>query len=350
MLQLEALRVEFHVRGRQGPAILTALRAVDLSVGRGEAVALVGESGSGKSTLGRAALRLLEPAGGRIFFEGTDVTQLSQAQLRPLRRRAQLIFQDPYASLDPRMTVGQQIAEALWIHRLARRRDLPRRVAELLDQVGLGGEVRDRFPNALSGGQRQRVGIARALAVDPALLILDEPLSALDVSIQAQIVNLLEDLQQEFNLTLVFIAHDLSVVRHVSDRVAVMYLGRIAEIGPVEEIYGRARHPYTASLLSAVPLPEAGLVGKQRERVILSGGVPSPINPPSGCRFHPRCPKAQEICSEKEPDLRHIEGDPESRLVACHFPVEPGDALAAAAWEDWSGVESPADATLGAEP
>jgi peptide/nickel transport system ATP-binding protein len=354
LLELEDVVKHFPVKGGafagHSGLKVRAVDGVSLQVYKGETLGLVGESGCGKSTLARLMTALLPVTSGRVSFLSNDVTTLSRREMRPLRRQLQMVFQDPFGSLNPRRRVGSILGEPFAVHKVSSGTERKHRVQQLMEVVGLSPEHFNRFPAEFSGGQRQRIGIARALALNPELIVCDEPVSALDVSIQAQIVNLLEDLQQEFNLTLVFIAHDLSVVRHVSDRVAVMYLGRIAEIGPVEEIYGRARHPYTASLLSAVPLPEAGLVGKQRERVILSGGVPSPINPPSGCRFHPRCPKAQEICSEKEPDLRHIEGDPESRLVACHFPVEPGDALAAAAWEDWSGVESPADATLGAEP
>ncbi len=298
ILQLEALRVDYRVRSSRGPATLTAVRGVDLSVGRGEALALVGESGSGKSTLGRAALRRLEPTEGRVILDGVDVTRLSQAGLRPLRRRAQLIFQDPYASLDPRMTVGQQIAEALWIHRLTRRGGLRRRVGELLEQVGLAADVADRFPNALSGGQRQRLGIARALAVEPELLILDEPVSALDVSIQAQIINLLADLKARRQLSYLFITHDLRLVHHLADRVAVLYLGRVVEEGPCGEIFASARHPYTRLLLGALP----SLTGRAPSPVP-EVEPPSPFEPPSGCAFHPRCPLAFDRCRSEAPRL-----------------------------------------------
>lgn len=298
VLELEALRVEYRVRSSSGRATLTAVRDVDLSVGRGETVALVGESGSGKSTIGRAALRLLEPVRGRVRLDGADVTHLSRAELRPLRRRAQLVFQDPYASLDPRMAVGQQLAEAVWIHRLVRRVDLPSRVAELLEQVGLAAEVRDRFPNALSGGQRQRVGIARALAVEPDLLILDEPVSALDVSIQAQIVNLLVELQQRKQLSYLFITHDLRLVRHLADRVVVLYLGRVVEEGSTAELFAAPRHPYTRLLLSSLP----SLAPATRSPAP-DADPPSPFEPPIGCAFHPRCPLAFERCRTETPRL-----------------------------------------------
>jgi oligopeptide transport system ATP-binding protein len=353
LLELEDVVKHFPVKGGafagHGGLKVRAVDGVSLQVFKGETLGLVGESGCGKSTLARLMTALLPVTSGRVSFLSKDVTTLSRREMRPLRRQLQMVFQDPFGSLNPRRRVGSILGEPFAVHKVSSGTERKHRVQKLMEIVGLSPEHFNRFPAEFSGGQRQRIGIARALALNPELIVCDEPVSALDVSIQAQIVNLLEDLQEDFGLTFVFIAHDLSVVRHVSDRVAVMYLGRIAEIGPVEAIYGRARHPYTASLLSAVPLPEVGLVGQQRERVILSGGVPSPVNPPSGCRFHPRCPKAQEICSEKEPDLRHIEGDPESRLVACHFPVEPGDTLATAAWEDWSGLESPAGVTLGAE-
>jgi peptide/nickel transport system ATP-binding protein len=326
-----------------------AVDGVSLQVHRGETLGLVGESGCGKSTLARLMTALLPVTSGQVRLGSKDLTSLSRREMRPLRRQLQMVFQDPYGSLNPRRRVGSILGDPFAVHKVLSGTERKHKVQDLMKIVGLSPEHYNRFPAEFSGGQRQRIGIARALALNPELIVCDEPVSALDVSIQAQIVNLLEDLQKDFGLTFVFIAHDLSVVRHVSDRVAVMYLGRIAEIGPVQEIYGRARHPYTASLLSAVPLPEVGLIGKQRERVILAGGVPSPVNPPSGCRFHPRCPKAQEICSNEEPVLRHIEGDPENRLVACHFPVERGEALAAASWEDWAEAGSPMQAPLGVQ-
>jgi oligopeptide transport system ATP-binding protein len=277
---------------------------VDLEIGDGETLGLVGESGCGKSTLGRTILRLVEPTAGTIRFAGTDITRLSQRALRPLRKQMQIIFQDPSASLDPRMTIGEAIAEPLEIH------DLPRDIAPLLKKVGLGAELATRYPNELSGGQRQRVGIARALAVSPRFIVCDEPISALDVSIQAQIVNLLQDLQAAESLTYLFISHDLAIVRHICDRVAVMYLGRIVELATAEELYKRPKHPYTNALLSAVP-------GGKRDRIVLSGDVPSPISPPSGCAFHPRCPIVNKppTCFTEVPTLRVLGN---GSRAACH--------------------------------
>ncbi len=338
LLDLEDVVKHFPLKGgafsrRTGLAV-KAVDGVSLQVYKGETLGLVGESGCGKSTLARLMTALLPVTSGRIRFLDHDLTELSRRDLRPLRRQVQMVFQDPYGALNPRRRVGSILGDPFAVHGDVSGEERKHKVQDLMKVVGLSPEHFNRFPAEFSGGQRQRIGIARALALNPELIVCDEPVSALDVSIQAQIVNLLEDLQEEFRLTYVFIAHDLSVVRHVSDRVAVMYLGRIAEIGPVNEIYVRARHPYTASLLSAVPLPEVGITGERRERVLLSGGVPSPVRPPSGCRFHPRCPKAQEICTQEEPMLRHIEGDPVGCLVACHLPVEAGEALAQAAWED----------------
>ncbi|MFZ0665660.1 MAG: oligopeptide/dipeptide ABC transporter ATP-binding protein, partial [Acidimicrobiales bacterium] len=299
----------------------------------GETLGLVGESGCGKSTVARVMTGLHTATSGTVKFKGQDITKLDRRHMRPVRRHLQMIFQDPYGSLNPRRRVGSILGEPFAVHGVASGDDRKRRVQELMERVGLAPEHFNRFPAEFSGGQRQRIGIARALALHPELIVCDEPVSALDVSIQAQILNLLEDLQVEFGLTYVFIAHDLSVVRHVSNRVAVMYLGRIAEVGPVEEIYTKARHPYTASLLSAVPVVDVSMLGPRRERVILEGGVPSPIDPPSGCRFHTRCPKAQEICSKIEPELTPIDGAVGAHSIACHFPVEPTDSLALAAWE-----------------
>ena len=299
-----------------------AVDDVSLAVREGQTLGLVGESGCGKSTLGRTIVRLLEPTEGEIIFQGIHIEHLRTRRLRPLRREMQMVFQDPYASLNPRKRVGTIVSDPMRIHNLGTRAEQKRRVGEILETVGLSPEHYNRFPHEFSGGQRQRIGIARALALRPKLIIADEPVSALDVSIQSQMLNLLEDLQNEFQLTYLFIAHDLGVVRHVSDRIAVMYLGKIVELSPAEELYTRPIMPYTEALLSAVPIPDPDLAEK-RERIVLEGDVPSPINPPSGCRFHPRCRYATDVCRQIEPPLVDYGG---GHLAACHHPLNVDQA------------------------
>ncbi len=315
LLQATNVRKRFPVR--TGPfsrrLYVRAVEDVDLEIAEGQTLGLVGESGCGKSTLGRVLLRLLEADRGEIRFEGKDVRRASRKEMRALRRRMQIVFQDPYASLNPRMTVGEAIAEGLVIHRLVARRDRADRVKELLEIVGLRASHADRYPHEFSGGQRQRIGIARALALEPRLIVADEPVSSLDVSIQAQILNLLMDLQKRFGIAYLFISHDLRVVRHLSDEVAVMYLGRIVERAPAESLYRTPQHPYTEALLSAVPLPDPT---RKRQRIVLSGDVPSPIHPPPGCPFHPRCPKAIERCRTERPDLNEVV---QGHFSACHL-------------------------------
>ncbi|MCP9487399.1 MAG: ATP-binding cassette domain-containing protein [Gaiellaceae bacterium MAG52_C11] len=311
---------------RRPTSHVQAVDDVSLDVRRGETLGLVGESGCGKSTLAACIVGLHELTSGRILFEGTQISGLSRRRLRPFRRQVQMIFQDPYASLNPRKRVGTLVGDPLRIHGVGNEREIRARVHDLLSLVGLSPEHFNRFPHEFSGGQRQRIGVARALALSPKLVVADEPVSALDVSIQAQVINLLDDLQDELELTYVFIAHDLGVVRHVSDRIAVMYLGRIVELAPAEALYAGPVHPYTEALLSAVPIPDPELSAR-RERIVLQGDVPSPIDPPSGCRFHPRCRYATEICTRETPALlEHGSG----RLAACHHPLDRGVVAARA--------------------
>lgn len=320
LLSVEDLKTHFDVSSRTGGSgKVRAVDGVSLTLRRGEALGLVGESGSGKSTVARSIMRLDRPTAGRIIFDGIDLSTLSNAQLRPLRSRFQMVFQDPYASLNPRMRVGDIVAEPILLHAGVTNTEAMRRAAELLERVGLPGDAARRFPHEFSGGQRQRVGVARALAVNPELIVADEPVSALDVSIQAQLLNLLKDLQRDFGLTYLFISHDLSVVRYVCDRIAIMYLGRVVEEGDNESIFGNPRHPYTKALLSAIPVADPA-VARDREIIVLSEDFPSPMHPPSGCRFHTRCPIAAPQCSATEPLPVTFGGE---HWAACHRLDEP---------------------------
>jgi oligopeptide transport system ATP-binding protein len=320
LLKVENLVKHFPImKGTLIQKQIGAVHAVDnvsFHIFEGETLGLVGESGCGKSTTGRAILQLHRPTSGSVWFEGKDLTKLKGEELRKIRRKMQMIFQDPYASLNPRMTVGEIIGEPLLIHGIVRgKNEAEKEVQKLLKLVGLNPSYTNRYPHEFSGGQRQRIGVARALSLNPSLIVCDEPISALDVSIQAQVVNLLEDLQQKFNLTYLFIAHDLSMVRHISTRVAVMYLGLLAELAPREELYKNPLHPYTQALLSAVPIPDP-VAEEKRTRIILQGDVPSPVNPPSGCHFRTRCPLAATICAEVEPEFREVSP---GHFVACHM-------------------------------
>jgi oligopeptide transport system ATP-binding protein len=325
LVEVEGLTTHFPIRrgllGRQVGAV-HAVDDVTFSVREGETLGLVGESGCGKSTLGRTIVRLLEPTAGDVRFQGRSIAKLKARELRPLRREMQMVFQDPYASLNPRKRIGSIIAAPMKIHGVGDAAERRKRVRELLDVVGLSPEHLNRFPHEFSGGQRQRIGVARALALRPKLVVADEPVSALDVSIQSQMLNLLEDLQEEFHLTYIFIAHDLGVVRHVSDRIAVIYLGKLVELSPAAELYTRPIMPYTEALLSAVPIPDPDL-SDRRERIVLGGDVPSPIDPPSGCRFHPRCRYATDVCARIEPPLVDYGG---GHLAACHHPLNVDEA------------------------
>jgi oligopeptide/dipeptide ABC transporter ATP-binding protein len=348
---LEAEHVKLHFPIKQGLLIdrtIGVVHAVDdvsLTLQEGQTLGVVGESGCGKSTLARCIVRLLEPTAGTLRFRGRDITHLNRRGLMPLRREVQLVFQDPVASLNPRKRVGQIIGTPLRLHGMERGQ-VQNRVRELLDRVGLNSEHVNRFPHEFSGGQRQRIGIARALAMNPRLIVLDEPVSALDVSVQAQVVNLLDDLQDDFGLSYVFIAHDLSVVRHVSDQIAVMYLGKVMELSPAQELYSKPIHPYTEALLAAIPIPDPR-ENRARERMVLGGEPPNPIDPPPGCRFHTRCPRATDVCSTVEPPLA---GYPGGHLAACHHPLnvtsgEVSRATRSSLSPTSAGAEMPAGVT-----
>jgi oligopeptide/dipeptide ABC transporter ATP-binding protein len=323
LVDVRDLKMHFPLtRGVIFQKVVGYVRAVDgvsFSIERGQTLGLVGESGSGKTTIGRTIVRLYKPTTGQILFGDTDLAKLGGEELRQIRRRVQMVFQDPYASLNPRYTIGSLIAEPMNIYHIGSSNEIREKTAELLSVVGLRAEYIDRYPHEFSGGQRQRIAVARALAINPEFIVLDEPVSALDVSVRAQVLNLLQRLQKQFELTYLFVSHDLSVVRHVADRIAVMYLGKIVELSDRDELYAAPKHPYTQALLSAVPIPDPK-VEKRRQRIILSGDLPSPINIPSGCRFHTRCPMAQQICREVEPAFEAKEG--REHYAACHFSEE----------------------------
>src|SRR6266699_3455239 len=320
LLDVRDLKMYFPLtRGLIFQRVVGYVRAVDgisFTIDRGQTLGLVGESGSGKTTIGRTIVRLYKPTGGQMLFDNVDLASLGGEQLRQVRQRVQMVFQDPFASLNPRFTIGSLIAEPMHIYHVASNKEIRERTVELLRVVGLRPEYIDRYPHEFSGGQRQRIAVARALAINPEFIVLDEPVSALDVSVRAQVLNLLQQLQNQFNLTYLFVSHDLSVVRHVADRIAVMYLGKIVELADRDELYAGPKHPYTQALLSAIPIPDPQ-IEKRRRRIILSGDLPSPINIPSGCRFHTRCPMAQQICREVEPAFERKEG--REHYAACHF-------------------------------